>query len=129
MGRVVASGALVAAMYFSLMTLVSLVGLHDQAALAIAYDVAVVVHFALNRHSSFRKVAGTLFTSRARSPLLDYGRGSYGFTALALAFLPSSLVIPRLAVYFAATAAMGADQLCVSARLGLPPLERADESA
>ncbi len=100
--RFAASGALVAVVYFSLMTALSLLGLRDQIALAIAYGLAVLLHFALNRQFVFATGHGyALHITTQGARYLTMVGVSYALTALALAFLPASLGVPSLAVYFA----------------------------
>jgi putative flippase GtrA len=95
------SGAMVAAAYFVLTTvLLVATGLPDQAALAIAYAAAVLLHFTLNRQFVF--AASSRYRHGFATQTVRYGLlvvTTYGATALSMALLPGALGVPSVAVY------------------------------
>jgi putative flippase GtrA len=95
------SGAMVAAAHVVLTTvLLVATGLPDQAALAIAYAAAVLLHFTLNRQFVFPAISGYrhgLPTQTMRYGLLVVT--TYGATALSVAVLPGAIGAPSVAVY------------------------------
>jgi putative flippase GtrA len=105
--RFVISGGLVAVLYVSVMTGLVLLGTPTQIALPIAYGLALVLNFTLNRRFVFASHHGyVLHLSSQGRRYLGVTLTSYAITAVALATLPSALDAPRLAVYYAVTAVL-----------------------
>jgi putative flippase GtrA len=99
--RFLLSGGLVALVYLALMALfVTVAGLPSQAALALAYALALALHFSLNRQFVFGSRRHSLHLARQGVRYLVLVAFGYGVTAVALALLPGPLGLPDLAVYF-----------------------------
>ena len=111
MSKFVLTGALVGCTHPALVSLMVLAGVPIQAALALAYSVALAVHFTLNRQWVFAQDSGyALHFSRQGLRYLLIAATSYAVTAVSVAVLPDLLGIPELAVFFMAAIAMA----CVS---------------
>lgn len=99
--RFVVAGGTVAALYAGMMVvLVVVAGLPDQAALAIAYALAVFAHFNLQRRFVFAddKPFALSAGQQARRFLVVVGL-QYGFTAAGLWLLTEQAGLPTLAAY------------------------------
>jgi putative flippase GtrA len=107
MSKFVLTGALVGGTHLALVTLMVLAGVPIQAALALAYLVALAVHFTLNRQWVFAEHSGyALHFSRQGVRYLLIAGLSYAGTAISVAVLPGLLDIPQLAAFFMAAIAM-----------------------
>jgi putative flippase GtrA len=100
------TGGLVALVAFACMTVqLEVLSVPGQLALVITYLISTTVHFSLNRQWVWHGAGGyTLhFTAQGRRYLCVVAV-SYGVNALSIAFLPTLLGVPELAVYFVVTA-------------------------
>lgn len=100
--RFVLVGLLVAGIYYALMALFSVaIGIPNQPSLALAYVLAVCVHFVLNRQYVFTSTDGYHHRLSAQGiRYLVVGGIAYGITALCMAFLPDALGLAPIVVYF-----------------------------
>ena len=101
------TGVLVGLTHLGLVSAMFLSGVPIQVALALAFMVALAMHFTLNRQWVFAANSGYAlhFTIQGVRYLLAAAL-SYAGTAIAVAVLPDPLGIPELAVFFMATAVM-----------------------
>jgi putative flippase GtrA len=105
------TGALVGAVHLGLVTVLALVGVPIQVALAVSFVLALALHFTLNRQWVFTHDSGyALHLSRQGLRYLVAAAISYAGTSIAVAVLPDALGIPELAAFFIAALAMA----CVS---------------
>jgi putative flippase GtrA len=106
--RFVFTGAVVAALYFGLLTaLVVFADVPPQVALIVAFVSAVVVHFTMNRQFVFR--SGTTYALHVTHQGIRYLGvvvGSYAVNALALAILPDLTGLHELVVIALTTGAV-----------------------
>jgi putative flippase GtrA len=101
------TGALVAITHLGLVSGMTLGGVPIQIALALAFLVAIAMHFTLNRQWVFRHESG--YALRFSSQGLRYLAAaalSYACTAIGVAVLPDALGIPQLAAFFLMTGIM-----------------------
>jgi putative flippase GtrA len=104
--RFVLSGAVVAVCHFTIMTLlVTVAGLPAQASLALAYALALTLHFTLNRQFVFASRHGyTLHLSAQGRRYVLVAALSYAVTAAAVAVVPRLLDVSPLVAFYAAAA-------------------------
>ena len=107
MSKFVVTGALVGATHLGLVSLMVVGGVPIQVALALAFVIALAVHFTLNRQWVFSVDAGyALHFSRQGLRYLATAVVSYACTAIAVAVLPGVTGLPELAAFFIAAGAM-----------------------
>jgi putative flippase GtrA len=105
------TGVLVGATHLGLVSVMALLGVPIQVALAIAFILALSLHFTLNRQWVFAGGSGyALHFSQQGRRYLATAALSYVCTAIAVAVLPGILGLPELAVFFLAAGVMA----CVS---------------
>ena len=101
------TGAVVGLTHIGLVSLLVVAGVPIQLALALAYAVALVLHFTLNRQWVFAADSGyALHFSAQGVRYLIAAAISYAGTAVGVAVLPGALGIPDLAAFFLMTAVM-----------------------
>lgn len=101
------TGALVGGTHLGIVTLMVLGGVPIQLALALAYVVALLTHFTMNRQWVFASDSGyALHFSGQGGRYLLVAALSYAGTAISVAVLPDPLGVPELAVFVVATCAM-----------------------
>jgi putative flippase GtrA len=111
LSKFVLTGALVGAAHLGLVSLMVVGGVPIQAALAMAFVIALALHFTMNRQWVFASEGGyALHFTRQGARYLVTAVASYAVTATAVAVLPDATGLPELAVFFLAAGAMA----CVS---------------
>ena len=105
--KFIATGALVAAVQLGLVTVLVLLGVPIQLALALTYVVVLALHFTLNRQWVFVTADGyAIRLSGQGARYLLVAATSYVGTALGIAVLPALFGIPELAAFFVISAVM-----------------------